>query len=146
MSVVSSTEVSLYGELQMNAIRVLSLTDLKFVLRGYPFGEDVRDVGIEFLSADDEESEDSSFDFNVKVRYHGTEDRVVGERVIESHKLELRMRASGIMRILNGLIPRTYFWYSVEKPHYLVAYEGSGGFGRSQKVHIEIAEYTGWAE
>lgn len=143
LRVTSSTEIEIFETRNYKDIVVLSFSDLKYLLRGFPFGEsDI--LGISFLSASDEDEDDSSFSFSVDVKSKGVESVTIGSRLIECYKLELRSSASGILRVLNTLIGKTYFWFSVEPPHYLVAYEGSSGFPGSPKSLIEITDYSGW--
>ena len=143
ISIDSSTLVSLDKQLRSNGILVLSFTDLKYVLRGYPFGEKIGDLDIEFINTGDGDEENPS-SFTVTIRYKEIEEVTVNGRTIDCHKLELRMSGSGIMRVIRPFIPKTYFWYSVESPHYLVAYEGSGGFPGSAKRQVELLDYSGW--
>ena len=143
ISIESSTAVTVNRQLRSNGILVLSFTDLKYTLRGYPFGEDVEDMDVEFISTG-ETDEESSSSFAVSIRYRGTDEVTVNSRTIDCHKLELRMTGSGVMRVIRPFIPKTYFWYSVESPHYLVAYEGSSGMPGSVKRQVEILEYSGW--
>ncbi len=142
MTFESSTRVSLTSEIDADTIVVLSFSDLKYSLRGFPFENGKTDLGISFLSANDDD--DNQLSFEIKVSYLKIDAMVIDGRTIDCHKLELKMRASGLMRVMNTFIPKTYFWYSTEAPHYLVAYEGSSGFPGSQKRYIEIADYSGW--
>jgi hypothetical protein len=142
MTFESSTRVSLNSEVQSEDIVVLSFTELKYSLRGFPFSDGPADLGISFLESSDED--DSQPSFEIKVRYLEREKIAIGGRTIECHKLELKMRASGLMRVINSLMPKTYYWYSAQAPHYLVAYEGSSGFPGSAKSYVEIADYSDW--
>ncbi|MBT3275424.1 MAG: hypothetical protein HN368_19875 [Spirochaetales bacterium] len=144
MDVETLTSLTLNTETDYPDIKILSFSDLKYVLRGFPFADEVQSIDIGFLNSSDEDEEDGSFDFNIRVNYEGTETVDIGNKDIDCYKLELKMRATGIMRIINSFIAKTYFWYSVESPHYLVAYEGSSGFPGSSKVFIEIDDYSGW--
>jgi hypothetical protein len=143
VSIDSSTLVSLDKKLRSSGILVLSFTDLKYVLRGYPFGKDIEDLDVEFINTGDAADEDAAT-FAVSIRYKEIEGVTVNGRTIECHKLELRMSGSGIMRVIRPFIPKTYFWYSVEAPHYLVAYVGSSGFPGSAKREVELLDYSGW--
>lgn len=143
ISIDSSTFVTRNRRLRSDGILVLSFTDLKYSLRGYPFGEDLEDIDIEFISTGGEDEESSS-SFSVTIRYKGIDEIEVKKKTIECHKLELRMSGSGIMRVVQPFIPKTYFWYSVESPHYLVAYEGSSGMPGSVKRQVEILDYSEW--
>ena len=45
----------------------------------------------------------------------------------------------GFLKIIGGLFPKTYFWYSVERPNLLIRYEGSAEFG-GDKQTIELVD------
>lgn len=145
MTIESSTKVSLPENMESQEIIVLSFSDLKYTLRGFPFGQDAPDLDIAFLSANGGEEEEDGPNFEIRVSYLDTEEIAIdGSRLIECHKLELKMRASGFMRVINSFVGKTYFWYSVDAPHYLVAYEGSSGFPGSAKSYITLVNYSGW--
>ena len=141
MTMTSSTKIEISERDNFNGIRVLSFSEIKYLLRGYPFPSEPT-MEIEFLSADVEE--ESSFEYSIRVSYNRRETIEIEGRQFDTHRLELRMSAGGILRIMNRLVPKTYFWYSVEEPHYLVAYEGSSGFPGSPKRRIELITYSGW--
>ena len=73
ISIDSSTFVTLNRRLRSNGILVLSFTDLKYSLRGYPFGEDFEDMDIEFISTGSEGEERSS-NVSVTIRYKGIDE------------------------------------------------------------------------
>lgn len=143
ISIDSSTRLSLERHYPAEGVPVLSFTDLKYVLRGYPFGELSEDVAIVLINTR-ATKEDESSDFAVSIRYLEIEQLRIGDRTVACHKVELRVSGSGIMRVLRPFIPRTYFWFSVEQPHYLVAYEGSSSFPGSPKRYVELRDYSGW--
>lgn len=143
ISIDSSTLLSFEGEYRITGVPVLTFTDLKYVLRGYPFGEVTEELDIVFIDTGDENEEQSS-DFTIRIRYADREELPVNGRTIECHKVELKVSGSGIMRVLKPFIPKTYFWFSVERPHYLVAYEGSSSYPGSPKRYVEILDYSGW--
>ena len=140
ISIDSSTRLSFERQIQIDGVPVLSFTDLKYVLRGYPFGEIKEDLDIEFINTTDE----NESSFVIRIRYIETEELRLDERIIECHKLQLRFSGSGMMRVIKPFIPKTYFWYSAEPPHYLVAYRGGSGFGGSDTRQLEIIDYSGW--
>lgn len=141
ITISSTTDIELGTRVVYEAIMVLSFSELKYLLRGFPFGE-TRDLGVAFFSTDDDEAEDERF--TVSVRYEGKDTIRLEERQIETHKLELKFSASGILRVLNALVGKTVFWYSVDPPHYLVAYEGTSSFPGSPRQTITIVDYSGW--
>ena len=142
VTIESTTHVDMPDEMESDAIMLVSFTELKYLLRGYPF-KDGPDLDVIFFSTNDEDDSEGP-DFSIRVRYHGLEELTIGSRKIETHKLELKYSAGGVLRLLGGLIPKTYYWYSAEPAHYLVAYEGSSGFPGSSKRRIEIIDYSGW--
>ena len=141
MTTTSSTRVEITERVDSDDVRVLSFSELKYLLRGYPFVTRPT-MDVEFLTADPEEED--SIEFSIRVSYNRRELVEIDGRQIDTHRLELRMSAGGILRIMNRLVPKTYFWYAVEEPHYLVAYEGSSGFPGSPKQRIELIGYSGW--
>jgi hypothetical protein len=143
MTVESSTHVSLTEDIESEGIIVLSFRDLRYILRGYPFARNAPDLGIAFLESNTEDDDDSP-DFEIRVSYAGIEEVELADRTLNCHKLELKMKASGILRVLNGFIGKSYFWYSVEAPHYMVAYEGNSSFPGSPKSRVTIVDYSGW--
>jgi hypothetical protein len=143
LSVETTTTIEFgTGAGEYEDIMLLSFSELKYLLRGYPFSEAPL-LGVDFLSAG-EDDDDGGVEFRIDVRYLGVESVEVAGRKIDSHRLELKLAASGIMRVMNALVPKTFYWYSVEAPHYLVAYEGSSSFPGSPKRFIEIVDYSGW--
>ena len=68
ISIESSTAVTVGRQLRSDGILVLSFADLKYALRGFPFGEDVEEMDIEFISTGDDDEESSS-NFSVSIRY-----------------------------------------------------------------------------
>jgi hypothetical protein len=131
--------VTFRADVASEGIPVLAFSDLKYSLRGYPFGS-AKELAVEFLGA----TGGGGMSFTVRAKYAGVQDRVVAGRRIACHKLELVGSASGVLSVMAALAPKTYYWYSVEAPHYLVAYEGSSGAPGSSKSVIEITSYSGW--
>ncbi|MAG14214.1 MAG: hypothetical protein CMN78_06430 [Spirochaetales bacterium] len=138
----NSTVIELIADFERSGIMLLSFDDLPYLLRGYPF-EARTSVPVGFLQSS--EDDDGIFDFDISVRFVDREFVSTADQQIDCYKLQLRFRASGVMKILNGMVPKTYFWYSVQPPHYLVAYEGSSGAPGSPKRHVKIVEYSDWA-
>ena len=138
----NSTSITLEPGFEYRGIMVLSFDDLVYLLRGYPFE---KEASIEVGFLESSEDEDSGiFNFDISIRFNELETLEIGERLIDCYRLELRFRASGIMKILNGMIPKTYFWYNAEPPHYLVAYEGSSGPPGTPKRFVRIVDYSEW--
>lgn len=141
MKMDTTMRVELSGPHAYADVMVLALAELKYLLRGFRFGED-RTLNVAYLSTNEGDEGDTNFE--ISIRYQGTDVVKLETREVEAYKLELRMSASGILRVINALVPKTYFWYSVEAPHYLVAYEGSIGFAGSPKRSVQIIDYSGW--
>ncbi len=142
-----STKVTLHQPPATTDIAVLSFADLRYVLRGYPFSEDTQDLGIVVLGGEDDIPEG----IEIRLSYKGIEElELENNKTIECHELELKMKASGIMSVITSFmgVGKTHFWYSVEYPHYLVAYEGLSGNGSpgSSESNIELVQYSGWKQ
>ena len=73
------------------------------------------------------------FDLNVA----GTETITVGDRGIECRKLQLSL--GGIMGTFVG---KSYLWYSVEYPHFLVRSEGLAGGPGTPKSVLSLVNYS----
>lgn len=136
------TSVSLTGWRAEATIPVLAFSDLKYTLRGFPFTRAAQaTVPIEFL---DIPEETPGFEYSVQAKLLGVQERTVQGRKIPCYRIELVASMTGVLRVLAGLMPKTYYWFSVAAPHYLVAYEGSSSYPGSPKSTIEIVEYSGW--
>ncbi len=116
-------------------ITVIGTQDLIHVLRGFPF-EKGKKIDLVFIG-----QEQSGEFFSMRVEFEKTEYISVNGKTYRAHKLKLVPVLSGIMKLAAGLFPKTYLWYSAEKPHYLLKYEGSAESG-SGKQTIEIADYS----
>jgi hypothetical protein len=140
----TTTRVDFGSPVESNDIILLGMADLRYILRGFPF-HSTETYYIKPLDA----LEGEETPFAMKVKRVKEETLEVGGRKIDCYKLQLRVAMSGIFSVINGLIPRSHFWYSVAEPHYLVAYETSGGSpgasaGRGSKSRAEIIEYSSW--
>jgi hypothetical protein len=134
------TSVSRLSDSNIDKIPVLAFSDLKYSLRGFPFGVK-SSLPVGFMNGSGQEG---GAQFSIQVKYLGIEEKVVAGRRISTHKLEIQTQVGGVLRVLSAMVPRTYYWYSVTLPHYLVAFEGSSGFPGSPKNYIEITDYSGW--
>jgi hypothetical protein len=140
----TTTRIEFDFHIENTDIILLGMEDLKYALRGFPFQ---RSDTFFIKSLDALEGEETPF--AMKVKQVKEEALVVGGREIDCYKLQLRMAMSGIFSVINGLIPKSHFWYSVAEPHYLVAYEISGASpgsstGGGSRSRVEIIEYSGW--
>jgi len=136
----SSTAIEYEHPIESPHIVLTGMESLNHALRGFPF-ESSDLLYIKPFGASDEE-EGAQFAMTVQSRKPETLE--IGERQIECYKLQLRVAMTGVFGILNGLIPKSYFWYSVAPPHYLVAYEINSGSAGADKSRGEIIEYSGW--
>lgn len=127
------------SDIKEDEIRVLDFSDLRYALRGFPF-DNPKPLRIKTLEIG--QGEDSSFIIRVKLLKK--EELRVKDRSMDCYKLGLSASGSGLIGILSALFPKTHFWYSVDPPHYLVRYEGSGGEPGAPKKIIEISDYSGW--
>ncbi|MBN1648796.1 MAG: hypothetical protein JW874_12250 [Spirochaetales bacterium] len=116
------------------SIPVIGIQDLIHVLRGFPFAKG-GEYDLVFVGR-----EGSAETFSMKIRFEKTEEIAVNGKTWKAHKLRLVPVLSGLMKVGGGLIPKTYLWYSVEKPHYLIRYEGSMGNAGEKHVY-EIAGF-----
>ena len=117
------------------SIAVIGLPDLIHVLRGFPFEKDM-ELDLVFIG-----QEGSDEFFSMKIVYEKEEEIEVNGKIYKVHKLRLKPVLSGIMKLAGGLFPKTYLWYSVEKPHYLIKYTGSAGASSDEQT-IEISSYS----
>ena len=140
LSIRNLTTINRSVRSEYDRIMVLSYSELKYLLRGFPFEADAN-LDVDFFSTEEDEEETN---FRISIAYRGTQEIIAGDRTIPCHKLELLTQVSGVLRIFRGMIPKTFFWYSVAEPHYLVAYEGSSGFPGSPKSYVELSDYSGW--
>lgn len=116
-------------------IAIIGLQDLIHVLRGFPFQKGKK-LDLVFIGQDG-----SSEFFSMKIEFVKTVDVEINGKTYKTHKLKLVPVLSGIMKIVSGLFPKTYLWYSAEKPHYLIKYEGSSGQSSKKQV-MEISAYS----
>lgn len=80
-------------------------------LANYPF-EDKRDLELHLLT-------NEPTLYKITMKYKGTE-TASGK---ECYKLEMVIDL-GALNIFGAFVPKTYFWYTVQKPHKFVKYEG----------------------
>jgi hypothetical protein len=114
---------------------VLSVEDISFLLRGYPF-DSPRRLTLHLLG---QSGEDGGFSLDVVYRREESLD-VLG-REYQAHKLELVTSLPGAMAIFRGAIPKTFLWFNAEAPHQLLRYEGSAGFGSGDELVTEMVSY-----
>ena len=108
----------------------LLITDMEgflIGLRGFPW-EDYTSVRIVFLSR--------SGGFSPELKVKGKKILKINNINYECWKVQLGMKG-----VLGAVFPKSYFWFSVESPHYLVRSETAGMPG-SPKTVLEIQSYT----
>jgi hypothetical protein len=135
----SSTVIQYEHPIESPHIVLMGMESLNHSLRGFPF-ESADLLYIKPFGVSDEEGAQ----FAMKVQTRKPETLEIGGRRIECYKLQLRVAMTGVFSILNGLIPKSYFWYSVAAPHYLAAYEINSGRTGTDKSRGEIIDYSGW--
>lgn len=139
------TEYSIFSEIksapavQDNEICLVDFNDLSHILRGYPFSKP-QTLNLVFpYNSENKDNKKDSITF--RVRYIKEEMLEIGTESFESHKLQLSAKMTGGMAMFSGLVPKTFFWYSTEKPHYLLKYEGGSGVGGSDEIIMEFKSY-----
>ena len=105
---------------------IIDFSGLNQVLRGFPF-EKTKSLKIKSAG-------DSTFSIIVKMKNQTKVKTKMGE--IACYKLEL-----GMDGFWGAFFPKTYFWYSVDAPHYLVQYKGQEGGPGSSQMTIELTGY-----
>ncbi len=127
----TETVIQKIPEFSSDSIAVIGFADLVHVLRGFPFKAGnklkMRTLG---QNQDDEM-------FSMEIHYQKSETIKIDGAAYQTYKLQLVPQITGFLNIIVGMFPKTYFWYSTEKPHILIRYEGSAGFGGDKQV-IEL--------
>jgi hypothetical protein len=129
------TVIQKLPEFSSEYIAIIGFEDLIHVLRGFPF-EKSKELKIMIIG----QNQDDEM-FSMDIRYQKLETIKIDGVSYKTHKLELVPQMPGFLKIINGRFPKTYFWYSVEKPHLLIRYEGSAGFG-GDKQTTELVDST----
>jgi len=134
----SLSEITSIPFIGADEILLVDFNDLSHVLRGYPFDTPrTLDIVFPYQSVD----ENSSMSFRIK--YIKKETLKLECGIYESYKLQMAAQMSGGMSVIAGMIPKSYFWYSVESPHYLLKYEGGAGPESSENIVMEMQSYSG---
>ena len=74
--------------------------------------------------------------FSPELKVKGKETLKIDGTSYESWKVQVGMKG-----VLGAVFPKSYFWYSVDSPHYLIRSEVAGLPG-SPKIIMEIKSYT----
>ncbi len=96
-------------------------------LRGFPWKKNAN-AKIVFLNR--------SGGFSPELKIKGKETVQIADRTYECWKVQVGMKG-----IIGAVFPKSYFWYSVDSPHYLVRSEAAGIPG-SPKIILEIQSYS----
>jgi hypothetical protein len=121
-------------------ILVLDFTNLLTILRAFPF-ESPRTQRITLEGAQEQTGSQS---WGFSVAYAGRETVSTAGRAIDCHKLSLVFKATGLMSLFAGMVPKTTYWFSAAPPHYCVKYTGVSGPPGSPEVTRIITAYSGW--
>lgn len=114
--------------LESDELGLIDYYSLSYVLRGFPFGSDKK-VSCVFLG------ETKFFSFQIKQTRN--EEITVNNKTFNCYHLTLSV--PGFFR---KLFAKTHFWYTVDKPHYLVKYEGPFGGPGSPKQRLELRSFS----
>jgi hypothetical protein len=122
---------------QSTRIEAINIDDLMVKLRGFSFSLDEQ-IPVHFITA----ARRSNESFTPRLSRQKDETLRVGERVVDAFKLELEFSAPRLWNTLR-LVPRTFFWYSVDAPHVLLRAETTEVPG-SPRWLLEAIEYSEW--
>ena len=96
-------------------------------LRGFPW-EEKKFAKIVFLNRPE--------NFRLEMKVKRKETIHINNKSYECWKVQI-----GMGGVMGAIFPKSYYWYSVESPHYLVRGEASGMPG-SPKTILEIQSYS----
>lgn len=123
------TELLEYNsEPEDDKVEMVDFSGIKYILRGFPFDK-IRHVKLKTVS--------ERSPFFLKVKLVDKEKIKVNDKEIDCFKLKL-----GVSGIIGKIFGKTYLWYSVDEPHYLVHYEGPMGGPGSPKRVLELIDYS----
>lgn len=131
----TETVIQKMPEFSSDDIAIIGFEDLVHVLRGFPF-----EAGNKLKMRTLGQNQDDEM-FSMEIHYQKSETIKIDGVSFQTHKLQLVPQISGFLNIIAGMFPKTYFWYSTERPHILIRYEGSAGFG-GDKQTIELVDST----
>ena len=128
------SSIHIISEVLLNSKQVengeLLVTDMDgFIigLRGFPWKKNAS-AKLVFLNR--------SGGFSPEVKVKGKETINIDDQSYECWKVQVGMKG-----VIGAVFPKSYFWYSVDSPHYLVRSEAAGMPG-SPKIIMEIKSYT----
>jgi len=121
--------VEIKGPFKADELPVSDPNALGLELRGFPWGS--RDSArLVFIGQNGVQN----LSFSLAVE--GKEALELGGRVYECWKVQL-----GLDGFVGAFIPKTYFWFLAEAPHYLVKFEGLSGAPGSPKRTLVLRSY-----
>ena len=106
---------------------ISDMDGLMIGLRGFPWKKNAN-ARIVFINR--------SGGFTPELKIKGKETINIDDQSYECWKVQVGMKG-----VLGAVFPKSYFWYSVESPHYLVRSEVAGMPG-SPKIILEIQSYS----
>lgn len=109
-------------------IRLMDFQGILYYLRGFPFDK-LKSMKVRTLGTDSDNS------LQMEIIVTGKEIVKVNGKGIQCYKLKF-----GLTGILGALVGKTYLWYSVSSPHYLVRYEGYTWPGSKKRI-MELISY-----
>jgi hypothetical protein len=111
---------------EANELSVSDFSGLLIMLRGFPFGK-LHAVKLRMAQG-------SGFVLNA-VNTRMVDVKIAGN-VIRCYEIELALDG-----FLGAFMPKTYFWYSQQRPHYLVRYQGQMAGPGSPPLVMELTGY-----
>ena len=116
------------SKLEEDEIGMIEFNGLNYLLRGFPYDE-IKYIKLKILGGRNS--------FSLKVKLVGKKTVKVNDKEIDCFKLQL-----GLPGIWGKLFSKTYLWYSLDTPHYLVRSEGPSGGPGSPKRVLELIDYS----
>jgi len=110
----------------------LTVDGIAGALRSLPF-ERSRPVELHLLS-----NEPRLYDVSLEIRGRERVRTPAGQ--FECYKVELRP-GLGILNLFGFLVPKAYFWFTVDPPNYWVRYEGPENGSGTPQVVMELATF-----
>jgi hypothetical protein len=111
-----------------DTVAMVDFSGLNYILRGFPFDK-IKYIKLKTIG--------EKSPFFLKVKLIDKEKMKVNDKEIDCFKLKL-----SVSGIFGKLFSKTYLWYSVDAPHYLVRYDGPmGGPGSPRRV-LELIDYS----
>jgi hypothetical protein len=110
-----------------NELLITDMYGFLLSLRGFPWEEE-NSAEIVFLNG--------SSDFKLDLKIKGKETLQIDDKTYECWKVQI-----GMGGIMGAIFPKSYYWYTINAPHFLIRSEGSG-MPRNPKTILEIKSYS----